>query len=62
MLIVLVGAVPNYRIEKGSDLTSEDDLIKHVTFTEDISSIVTEVGTVICLKFDTQSKPFGFDL
>ncbi|XP_072565693.1 solute carrier family 22 member 15 isoform X2 [Paramormyrops kingsleyae] len=42
MLIVLVGAVPNYRIEKGSDLTSEDDLIKHVTFTEDISSIVTE--------------------
>ncbi|XP_048863137.1 solute carrier family 22 member 15 isoform X4 [Brienomyrus brachyistius] len=42
MLIVLVGAIPNYHIEKGSDLTSEDGLIKHVTFTEDISSIVTE--------------------
>ncbi|KAG7463107.1 hypothetical protein MATL_G00191860 [Megalops atlanticus] len=43
MLIVLVGAAPEYHIESSvSPIASEEDLIKHVTFTEDISSIVTE--------------------
>lgn len=43
MLIVLVGAVPDYHIEKGLNPDStEEELFKHVTFTEDLSSIVTE--------------------
>ncbi|XP_015202244.2 solute carrier family 22 member 15 isoform X1 [Lepisosteus oculatus] len=42
MLIVLVGATPDYRIEKGKDPTTQQDLVKHVIFTEDLDSIVTE--------------------
>lgn len=42
MLIVLVGAEPEYRIDKEETWSSPEDLIKHVTFTEDLHSIVTE--------------------
>lgn len=42
MLIVRVGAVPEYHIEQG-DHSNYEELIKHVTFTEDVNSIVTEV-------------------
>jgi hypothetical protein len=58
MLIACVGAVPEYHIEQG-DYTNHEELIKRVTFTEDINSIVTEVreatahdsmGTVLCLR------------
>lgn len=45
MLIVLVGYTPEYRIEQqeGTKL-SQQELLQHVTFTEDIDSIVTEVS------------------
>ncbi|XP_028278782.1 solute carrier family 22 member 15-like [Parambassis ranga] len=43
MLIVLVGATPEYRIEKqDSDLSSQQEQLQHVIFTEDINTIVTE--------------------
>ncbi|KPP62373.1 solute carrier family 22 member 15-like, partial [Scleropages formosus] len=42
MLIVLVGAEPQYRVEKGVNPISQAELRQHVTFTEEISSIVTE--------------------
>uniref|UniRef100_A0A4W6BR64 Solute carrier family 22 member 15 n=1 Tax=Lates calcarifer TaxID=8187 RepID=A0A4W6BR64_LATCA len=42
MLIVLVGATPTYRIEQDSVPPSQQELFQHVTFTEDIDSIVTE--------------------
>uniref|UniRef100_A0A8C7U2B8 Uncharacterized protein n=1 Tax=Oncorhynchus mykiss TaxID=8022 RepID=A0A8C7U2B8_ONCMY len=38
MLIACVGAVPEYHIEQG-DYTNHEELIKHVTFTEDVNSI-----------------------
>lgn len=41
MLIVLIGAIPEYHIEQG-DHSNYEELIKHVTFTEDVNSIVTE--------------------
>lgn len=41
MLMVLVGAIPEYHIEGGS-ITSQQELIQRITFTEDIDSIVTE--------------------
>ncbi|KAJ8247995.1 hypothetical protein GJAV_G00236980 [Gymnothorax javanicus] len=47
MLIVLVGAVPDYHIE--TDVNPEKpeaELSKHVTFTEELSSIVTEWSLV----------------
>lgn len=40
MLIVLVGAAPEYHIQP---VTEAGDTTKGVTFTEDVSSIVTEV-------------------
>ncbi|XP_071336015.1 solute carrier family 22 member 15 isoform X2 [Trachinotus anak] len=44
MLIVLVGSTPEYRIEqqKSGVPSSQQELLQHVTFTEDIDSIVTE--------------------
>uniref|UniRef100_A0A665VQQ0 Major facilitator superfamily (MFS) profile domain-containing protein n=2 Tax=Echeneis naucrates TaxID=173247 RepID=A0A665VQQ0_ECHNA len=44
MLIVLVGATPDYRIEpqRKENPSSQQELPQHVTFTEDIDSIVTE--------------------
>ena len=42
MLIVLIGAVPKFSTERLEDLDGEE-LSSQVTFTEDISSIVTEV-------------------
>ncbi|KAM4607134.1 solute carrier family 22 member 15 isoform 2-T2 [Polymixia lowei] len=43
MLIVLVGVVPAYQIDQGQgSITSHQELIQHVTFTEDVNSIVTE--------------------
>lgn len=41
MLIVLVGAVPKYHIDEVV-VTSHQDLIQHVKFTDDVDSIVTE--------------------
>lgn len=44
MMIVLVGAVPEYKIDQGDfSITNHQELIQHVTFTEDVDSIVTEV-------------------
>ncbi|KAM6956575.1 solute carrier family 22 member 15 [Aplochiton taeniatus] len=43
MLIILVGAVPEYHIEQGDQsFSNHEELIQHVTFTGDVSSIVTE--------------------
>ncbi|XP_061083324.1 solute carrier family 22 member 15 isoform X2 [Conger conger] len=43
MLIVLVGAVPDYHIDKSVHPSStEEELFKHINFTENLSSIVTE--------------------
>ncbi|XP_041124978.1 solute carrier family 22 member 15 isoform X2 [Polyodon spathula] len=42
MLIVLVGAEPEYRVDKEETPSSPEDLIKHVIFKEDLDSIVTE--------------------
>ncbi|XP_069394927.1 solute carrier family 22 member 15 isoform X2 [Paralichthys olivaceus] len=43
MLIVLVGSTPEYRIEQQDDAPAgRQELQHHVTFTEDIDSIVTE--------------------
>ncbi|KAM3862857.1 solute carrier family 22 member 15 [Diretmus argenteus] len=43
MLIVLVGAVPKYQVDqKAGSLSSHQELLQHVTFTEDVDSIVTE--------------------
>ncbi|XP_037637706.1 solute carrier family 22 member 15 [Sebastes umbrosus] len=44
MLIVLVGSTPEYRIEQqdGVPSSTQELLQQHVTFTEDIDSIVTE--------------------
>lgn len=50
MLIILVGAVPEYHIEPVTgDL--DDDITQRVKFSEDISSIVTEVTD--CRQFST---------
>ncbi|KAK2824686.1 hypothetical protein Q5P01_021861 [Channa striata] len=42
MLIVLVGHTPEYRIEPQGTAFSQQELLHHVTFTEDVDSIVTE--------------------
>ncbi|KAM4591540.1 solute carrier family 22 member 15 isoform 2-T2 [Odontesthes bonariensis] len=44
MLIVLVGSTPEYRIDRQQDGVqfSQHELRQHVTFTEDVDSIVTE--------------------
>ncbi|XP_041645414.1 solute carrier family 22 member 15 isoform X2 [Cheilinus undulatus] len=43
MLIVLIGSTPQYRIEQQNEApSSQQELIQHITFTEDIDSIVTE--------------------
>lgn len=42
MLIILVGAVPEYHIETVTG-DPDDDITQSVKFTEDVSSIVTEV-------------------
>ena len=41
MLIVLIGAVPEYHFEEGA--VSQPEVIQPITFTEDVDSIVTEV-------------------
>ncbi|XP_016121927.1 solute carrier family 22 member 15-like [Sinocyclocheilus grahami] len=41
MLIILVGAVPEYHIEPVTG-SPDDDITQSVKFTEDVSSIVTE--------------------
>ncbi|XP_075697536.1 solute carrier family 22 member 15-like isoform X2 [Rhinoderma darwinii] len=41
MLIVIVGAIPEYRIDIG-DVSSDRDVIKHVRFTDNFTSIVSE--------------------
>ncbi|KAL4640984.1 solute carrier family 22 member 15 isoform X1 [Arapaima gigas] len=42
MLIVLVGAEPHYQVEKRMNPGGGAELTEHITFTEDVSSIVTE--------------------
>lgn len=42
MLIILVGAVPEYHLELVTDGV-DGDITQSVKFTEDVSSIVTEV-------------------
>ncbi|XP_042358128.1 solute carrier family 22 member 15 [Plectropomus leopardus] len=43
MLIVLIGFTPKYRIEQQDAIpSSPQELLQHVTFTEDVDSIVTE--------------------
>lgn len=43
MLIVLIGSTPQYRIEQQDEaLSSQQELIQRITFTEDTDSIVTE--------------------
>lgn len=51
MLIVLVGATPEYHIEpQKSDVPAgQQELVQQVTFTEDIDSIVTEVRLSVWL-------------
>ncbi|XP_072279837.1 solute carrier family 22 member 15-like isoform X2 [Pyxicephalus adspersus] len=41
MLIVIVGAVPEYHIDKGEGL-SDEDFIKHVRYADNFTSIVSE--------------------
>lgn len=43
MLIILVGAVPEYHIEPVTG-RPHDDITQSVKFTEDVNSIVTEVS------------------
>lgn len=44
MLIVLVGATPEYRMEQQDDLrSSQQERPPHITFAGDMDSIVTEV-------------------
>lgn len=50
MLIILVGAVPEYQIEPVTG-SSGDDITQSVKFTEDVNSIVTEVKG--CNQFST---------
>ncbi|XP_069756888.1 solute carrier family 22 member 15 isoform X2 [Narcine bancroftii] len=42
MLIVLVGAQPEYKIIAEEDPSTHEELVKHVVFEEDITSIATE--------------------
>lgn len=42
MLIILVGAVPEYHIEPATEGV-DGDVTQSVKFTEDVNSIVTEV-------------------
>ncbi|XP_029465583.1 solute carrier family 22 member 15-like isoform X3 [Rhinatrema bivittatum] len=42
MLIVFVGAVPEYHIDQKEITTSQGELIKHVRFADNFTSIVTE--------------------
>lgn len=44
MLIVLVGSTPEYHVQQQDSLpSSQQELSQHVTFTEDMDTIVTEV-------------------
>lgn len=45
MLIVLVGSTPEYRVEQQDGVTSDHH--NRVVFTEDIDTIVTEVGVCV---------------
>lgn len=47
MLIVLVGAMPEYRIDQEGIPASKAELAKHIHFTSNFTSIVTEASTSI---------------
>lgn len=44
MLIVLIGSTPDYHVEQQQVLSSSQELVQKVVFTEDVDSIVTEVS------------------
>lgn len=45
MLIVLVGATPDYQVEQQQVPSGSQELVQKVVFTEDLDSIVTEVSS-----------------
>lgn len=47
MLIVLVGAVPDYRIDQEGIPVSRAELAKRVHFADNFTSIVTEASTPV---------------
>lgn len=47
MLIVLVGAVPEYHIDQEGIPTSRAELGKHIHFADNFTSIVTEASTSV---------------
>lgn len=49
MLIVLVGAVPQYHINQEEIPASRDELAKHIQFTDNFTSIVTEASAFCCV-------------
>lgn len=62
MLVVLIGAVPKFTTERLEDPGGE--ISSQITFTEDISSIVTEVNelpsTIGCFVYGDVYKPVIF--
>lgn len=54
MLIVLVGAVPEYHRDQEGVLVSRAELAKHIHFARNFTSIVTEASTsLICNHFSS---------
>lgn len=47
MLIVLVGAVPEYHIDQEGIPVSRAELAKHIHFADNFTSIVTEASTSV---------------
>lgn len=47
MLIVLVGAVPEYHIDQEGIPASRAELAKHIHFVDNFTSIVTEASTSV---------------
>ena len=47
MLIVLVGAVPEYHIDQEGIPASRAELAKHIHFADNFTSIVTEASTSV---------------
>lgn len=52
MLIVIVGAIPEYHIDI-EDASADRDVIKRVHFTDNFTSIVSEASTIYFLMYFT---------
>lgn len=48
MLVVLVGAVPEYHLDQEEIPTSREAFAQHVKFTSNFTSIATEASTLCC--------------